>query len=156
MVAGYGNADKGAQDETSDLALLRVYGASGLQPLPIGDGAAKSDVIATGIADPQNQGGGGVVTSMNAVATAGGSDNTLSPSPALGFSGAPLTDGDGKFAGVARLRQVIVAGPAAPVNQSSFVPANTVRDFLRANHVAVVSGPANAKASVVRLICVRK
>ncbi len=30
IVAGYGNAEKGAQDETSDLALLRLYGVSGI------------------------------------------------------------------------------------------------------------------------------
>lgn len=156
IVAGYGNADKGAQDQTSDLALLRIYGASGLRPLSIGDGAAKPAVVVTGIADPQNQGGGTAVSSMNAIAAASGSDNVLSPSPAPGFSGAPLTDGDGKFAGVVKLRQVTVAGPAPPVNQSAFVPANRVRDFLRANNVTPASGPSNAKAAVVRLICVRK
>ncbi|MBX9710725.1 MAG: peptidoglycan-binding protein [Xanthobacteraceae bacterium] len=156
IVAGYGNADKGAQDETGDLALLRLYGASGLQALSIGEGAAKSDVIVTGIADPQNQGGGNVASSMTAVTGSGGSETVLSPSPALGFSGAALTDSDGKFAGVAKLRQVVIAGPGVPANQSSFVPAATVRDFLRANNVTTASGSSNAKAAVVRLICVRK
>jgi peptidoglycan hydrolase-like protein with peptidoglycan-binding domain len=156
VVAGYGNADKGAQEETGDLALLRLYGASGLQALSIAEGGAKSDVSVTGIADPQSQGGGNAVSSMNAVAGSAGSDNTLSPSPAPGFSGAPLTDDEGKFAGVVRLRQVIVAGPAPPVNQSAFVPANVVREFLRVNNVTTTSGPPNAKAAVVRLICVRK
>lgn len=157
VVAGYGNADKIAQDDASDLALLRIYGASNLQPLSIGgNGSAKSDVIVTGIADPQSQGGGSAITSMNAVAGSGAADNALSPAPPIGFSGATIMDSDGKFAGIARLRTAVVAGPGVPSNQSIFVPANKVRDFLRANGVAPVSGPSNAKASVVRLICVRK
>jgi peptidoglycan hydrolase-like protein with peptidoglycan-binding domain len=155
IVSGHDNADKIAQDETSDLALLRVYGVSGLQPLPITDAAAKSSVIVTGISDPQSQNGGDAVTSISAVAGAGGADTVLAPVPPLGFSGATLTDSDGKFAGMARLRPVAVAGPAAGMS-GSFVAANVVRDFLRANNVTLATGPANPKSSVVRLICVRK
>ena len=40
----------------------------------------------------------------------GGSD--LSPAPGLGFSGAAALDSDGKFAGIALLKPVLVAGPA--------------------------------------------
>ena len=56
--AGLGHADRVAEDKDHDLALLRIYGARGLKPLALGDGAAKSAVELTGIADPQNQGGG--------------------------------------------------------------------------------------------------
>jgi hypothetical protein len=155
IVSGHDNAGKIAQDETSDLALLRVYGVSGLQPLPITDAAAKSSVIVTGISDPQSQNGGDAVTSLNATAGAGGAATVLAPAPPLGFSGAALTDSDGKFAGMARLRPVAVAGPAAGMS-GSFVPANIVRDFLRANKVTLATGAANPKFSVVRLICVRE
>ena len=54
-----GNADRTAEDKDHDLALLRIYGARGLKPLALSAGAAKSNVELTGIADPQNQGGGG-------------------------------------------------------------------------------------------------
>src|SRR5258705_820730 len=57
-IAGHGNADRVAEDKDHDLALLRIYGARGLKPLGLSSGAAKTNVELTGIADPQNQGGG--------------------------------------------------------------------------------------------------
>ena len=57
-IGGYGNADRLAEDKEHDLVLLRIYGARGLKPLALADGAAKSGVDIVGIADPQNQGGG--------------------------------------------------------------------------------------------------
>jgi hypothetical protein len=53
---------------------------------------------------------------------------------------------------------VIVAGPpnAAPAAQAVLVPADTVRDFLKANGVDFSSGSPDAKAAAVRVICVRK
>ncbi len=96
------------------MALLRIYGASGLKPLAMsGNGATKANVSLTGIADPQNQGGRNAVTSVAAVAAPAGTDMTLSPEPAVGFSGAAAIDSDGKFVGVARLKPAIVADPRA-------------------------------------------
>jgi peptidoglycan hydrolase-like protein with peptidoglycan-binding domain len=159
-IAGFGNADRVAEDKGHDLALLRIYGARGLKPLALRSGAAKSGVEITGIADPLNQGGGAVVSSVKAsIAQLGGSgDVALSPPPALGFSGAAALDSDGQFAGIALLKPVIVAGPpnATPTAQAVLVPANTVRDFLKANGVNAAGGSPDAKASVVRVICVRK
>jgi peptidoglycan hydrolase-like protein with peptidoglycan-binding domain len=160
-IAGFGNADRIAEDRDHDLALLRIYGARGLKPLGLGNGAAKSGVELTGIADPQNQGGGGAVSSVKATVTqiGGGGEVTLSPAPALGFSGAAALDADGKFAGIALLKPVVVAGPpnATPAAQAALVPADAVREFLKANSVNVTSsGSSDAKASVVRVICVRK
>ena len=88
VVAGYGNADRTAEDKDHDLALLRIYGARGLKPLALNAGAAKSNVELTGIADPQNQGGGAAVSSVKAQVTQVGSDAALTPAPGLGFSGA--------------------------------------------------------------------
>src|SRR6202043_1164021 len=68
-IAGYGNADRVAGDKDHDLALLRIYGARGLKPLGLGNGAAKTGVELTGIADPQNQGGGAAASSVKATAT---------------------------------------------------------------------------------------
>jgi hypothetical protein len=36
------------------------------------------------------------------------------------------------------------------------VPADAVRDFLKANGVSAAGGSTDAKAAVVRVICVRK
>jgi hypothetical protein len=85
-------------------------------------------------------------------------DLALSPPPAVGFSGAAALDSDGKFAGVALLKPVVVAGPpnAGPAAQAALVPADTVREFLKANGVNAAGGASDAKASVVRVICVRK
>src|ERR1700736_840435 len=137
-ITGFGNADRVAEDKDHDLALLRIYGARGLKPLALGSGVAKSAVELTGIADPQNQGGGAAVSSVKAsIAQVGGGDVALSPPPALGFSGAAALDSDGKFAGIALLKPVIVAGPpnATPAAQAVLVPADTVREFLKANGV---------------------
>jgi peptidoglycan hydrolase-like protein with peptidoglycan-binding domain len=160
-IAGYGNADRIAEDKDHDLALLRIYGARGLKPLALSNGAAKTNVELTGIADPQNQGGGAAASSLKAsvVQVGSGGDLALSPAPGLGFSGAAALDADGKFAGVALLKPLLVAGPpnAAPATQASLVSADIVHEFLKANGVNAASdGTTVAKASVVRVICVRK
>jgi peptidoglycan hydrolase-like protein with peptidoglycan-binding domain len=158
-IGGYGNADRIAEDKDHDLALLRIYGARGLKPLNIAGGASKTALDLTGISDPQNQGGAAAASSVKATVAqvGGGSDVALSPPPALGFSGAAALDADGKFAGIALLKPVLVAGPAnATPAQATLVPADTVRDFLKANGVNASSESSDAKASVVRVICVRK
>jgi peptidoglycan hydrolase-like protein with peptidoglycan-binding domain len=159
-IAGFGNADRVAEDKAHDLALLRIYGARGLKALDLGNTATRTALDLTGIADPQSQGGGAAVTGVKAsVAQLGGSsDITLTPAPAPGFSGAPALDGDGRFAGVALLKPVQVAGSTdgVPVAQAMLVTSNTVRDFLKANGVTAAGTSADAKASVVRVICVRK
>jgi Trypsin-like peptidase domain len=160
VIAGYGNADRIAEDKEHDLALLRIYGARGLKPLGLANGAAKSGVELTGIVDPQSQGGGTAASSVKASVAAVGSGNelALSPAPAVGFSGAAVLDADGKFAGLALLKPVLVAGPpsATPAGQAALIPADTVRDFLKANGVHASDGSSDAKASVLRVICVRK
>jgi len=159
-IAGFGNADRVAEDKEHDLALLRIYGARGLKALDLANAATRTALDLTGIADPQNQGGAAAVTSVKASVAQfdGGSDVALSPAPALGFSGAAALDSDGKFAGIALLKPVQVAGPAngAPAAQSVLVTADTIRGFLKANGVNVSGGSPDAKASVVRVICVRK
>jgi peptidoglycan hydrolase-like protein with peptidoglycan-binding domain len=159
-IAGFGNADRVAESKEHDLALLRIYGARGLKALNLANAATKTALDLTGIADPQSQDGGGAVTSVKASVAqlGGGSDVALSPAPAPGFSGAPAQDGDGKFAGVALLKPVQVAGPAngTPAAQAVLVTADTVRNFLKANGVNAASGASDAKGSVVRVICVRK
>jgi peptidoglycan hydrolase-like protein with peptidoglycan-binding domain len=155
-LSSIGNADRTAEDKEHDLALLRLYGARGLKALALNAGAAKSSVELTGIADPQNQGGAAAVSSVKASTT--GSELALTPAPGLGFSGSAALDADGVFAGVALLKPVVVAGPTmtAAATQASLVSADIVREFLKGNSIVAASGSPDAKASVVRVICVRK
>src|SRR6202166_2732595 len=130
-IGGFGNADRVAEDRDHGLALLRIYGARGLKPLALGNGAATAAVELTGIADPQSQGGAAAASSVKASAAlvGGGGDAALSPPPALGFSGAAALDADGKFAGLALFKPAVVAGPAAATPQALLVPADSVREF---------------------------
>jgi peptidoglycan hydrolase-like protein with peptidoglycan-binding domain len=159
-IAGLGHADLIAEDRDHDLALLRIYGVPGLKPLALSGGSAKSAIELTGIADPQNQAGGSAVSSVKASAApiGGGGDAALSPPPVPGFSGAAALDGDGKFAGIALLKPAVVAGPASatPAAQAVLVPTDTLREFLKAHGANAAGGSADAKAAVVRVICVRK
>ncbi len=151
-IAGFGNADRIAEDKERDLALLRIYGARGLKPLNLAGGNSKTSVDVTGMADPQNQGGGNAVSTIKTAVN--GTD--LSPTPAIGFSGAAVVDADGKFAGLAQIKPTLVAGPGNATPQAALVPADAIRDFLKANGVSAAGTSADAKASVVRVICVRK
>jgi hypothetical protein len=158
-IGGYGNADRLAEDKEHDLALLHIYGARGLKPLSLASGAAKTAVDVVGIADPQSQGAAAGVSSVKgALGPVTASDAALSPPPAVGFSGSPAIDGDGRFVGVALLKPAMVAGPATsmPTSQAVMVSADTVRDFLKANAVTANGTSTDAKAAVVRVICVRK
>jgi hypothetical protein len=160
VIAGRGNADRIALDKQHDLALLRIYGAHGLTPLALGGAATSASLELTGIADPQSQGGGAAVSSVAASATLVGSNGelALAPAPGLGFSGAAARDASGKFAGMVQLKPVVVAGPASatPAAQAVLVPAATVRNFLAAQRVESNGTASDAKAAVVRVICVRK
>src|SRR6516165_7439133 len=160
VIAGYGHADRVAEDKDHDLSLLRIYGAPGLKPLALAsDNFTKNSVELTGIADPQSQGGANATSSARASVTpvGAGSDLALSPPPAPGFSGAAALDADGKFAGIALFKPVVIAGSAsAAPPQAVLVPADIVREFTKSNSVNATGGSADAKASVVRVICVRK
>jgi hypothetical protein len=156
LIAGVGPAERVRDDAAHDLALLRVYGARDLSPASFAATPSRPDVTVTGIADPQSQGGGAAVSSMASHLAASGGDVKLDPAPGLGFSGAAVTDADGRLAGVALMRAPLVAGPAPAPIQASLVPAEVVRGFLAAAKLAAVKEGALAKASVVRVICVRK
>ena len=159
-IAGFGNADRIAEDKEHDLVLLRIYGARGLKPFNLAGAAAKTSLDLTGIGDPPIQGGGTAgSTGKASVARLGGtSDVALSPAPAIGFSGAAALDSDGKFAGIALLKPVQLAGPAtdAPAAQAVLVTADTLRGFLKANGVDAAGSSSDARASGVRVICGRK
>ena len=87
-----------------------------------------------------------------------GNPRPLDAVPSPGFSGAAAIDAQGRPLGMVVLKTpVVVAGPAqAP--QAAVVPLERLINFLEANYVAPSSGQpgADTKASVVRVICVRK
>ena len=160
-IQGFGRADLIDDDRDRGLALLHIYGVRGLKPLSLADGAAKTGVDIVGIADPQNQAGAAAVSSVKAQVTqvGTGGDLALSPSPAIGFSGAPALDDGGKFAGLALLKPVVVAttaAGAAPAPQAVLVTPDAVREFLKGNDITADGKSTDAKAAVVRVICVRK
>lgn len=161
VVAGYGPADLADRSKEHELALLRIYGASELKPLPIGSGAAKPGAVEiTGVADPQSQAGGAAVTTVKTQLAAAGTTGGLvvTPPPSLGFSGAPARDADGRFAGLTTLRLPLVAGAAeSAAPQAALITADTVRSYLTGVGVKLAEGTTkDPKASVVRVICVRK
>ena len=158
VISGYGNADTQAEDKTTDLALIRVYGAPDLVPVALNsDGAKGSDLTLVGIADPQNQGGGSAISTASAQLRG----DSLEPAPQRGFSGAAALDGQGQFVGMAELKAQVVAGLGAATAQAhaTIVPVQTIRSFLDAQHLQPASGSSGVeaiKSSLVRVICVRK
>jgi peptidoglycan hydrolase-like protein with peptidoglycan-binding domain len=164
IIPGLGNAERLAADRDNDLALLRVYGAEDLVPLALlGDAAKGPDLTLIGIADPQAQAGNAAISIANArlvsTTSAGGTLTALNQAPAIGFSGAAVLDKGGRFFGMVELKIPVVAGTAAAAPKATIVTAETIRTFIEANYVAPASGQTgveNAKASVVRVICVRK
>jgi hypothetical protein len=157
-IPGVGHAERLAEDKGSELALLRVYGARDLVPLGLlGAGPRGETMTLLGIADPQSQGGGAAVSNVAAKLAAAGNPRALDAAPPPGFSGAAAIDAHGRPYGMAVLKTPAVAGPAqAP--QATVIPVERVINFLEANYVAPSSGQpgADIKASVVRVICVRK
>ncbi len=155
-ISGYGHAVRVAADESNDLALLRLYGARGLAPIPLAqDAAATTGLTLLGIADPLGQGGDKDVTGSIAQRT----DQGLSPAPKLGYSGAAAIDAQGRFAGMVALKAPMIAGAgAAPL--ATLVPTATVRTFLQSQGVDVSAGHETSRwttaQSVLRVICVRR
>jgi hypothetical protein len=160
LVPSLGNAERVAEDPENDLALLRVYGARDLAALPLaGDAPAGPELTIVGIADPQAQGGGGAVSTAGARLGAGGT-RAVEPAPGLGFSGAPAIDGNGRFLGMVQIKPQVVAGSGTNLPPAAaLVPVEAIRTFAAAHAVPVLAGRSgvdDAKASVVRVICVRK
>jgi hypothetical protein len=157
-VSGHGDAERQADDQSAELALLRVYGASDLVPAAFAAESPRGpDVTLVGIADPQAQGGGGAISTV-ATKLKG---NVADPAPQPGFSGAAALDSRGSLIGMAGLSNPIVADASAATSQPQaiVVPAPAIRAFLDRHKLAPASGRSGvdaAKASLVRVICVRK
>jgi hypothetical protein len=160
VLPGIGNAERVINDPNNELALIRVFGARNTTPVAmIGASPTTGQTVTLlGVADPRNQGGGAEVSAVRANLGAEAPTRLLDSVPALGFAGAAVVNEQGQFGGVAVLKAPVVAGPAgAP--QAGVVPVDRIRNFLEANYVAPASGKPgieSVKASVTRVICVRK
>ena len=155
-VAGIGGADRVADDKDK-LALLRVYAAD-LKPMALAAEPLKaSDVVLLGVPDPQAQGGGGAVSTAKARVS---DALTIEPAPAPGFDGAAVLDAQGRLAGLATVKPVLVAGATPAVAPSmTLAPAEAIRGLLAGQKITAdgaAAGSEAAKGSVVRVICVRK
>jgi hypothetical protein len=155
QVAGHGDASLTA--ESNNLALLRVFGASPLTPAAlVHEGAAATALTLVGIADPQAQGGERAVS----IATARLNGDGLEPPPRPGFAGAAAVDAQGRIFGMVTLKAPMLAGAAAATLPAvAIVPVNVIRKFLESQYVTPATGRSGieaARASVVRVICVRR
>jgi hypothetical protein len=157
VAAGLGDADRIAEDRDSGLALLRVYGKRDLSPLALApDASKKGDITLVGIPDPKEQNGAKKLTEIKARLANGNAIELRQPVPMAGFSGAAALDPQGQVLGLMEMRNFVLASiePAAPPVR--LITAETIRNFLAAHNVAPAQQAGDAKASVVRIICVRK
>ena len=160
VASGFGDAGRVAEDKENGLALLRVYGPRKFQPLSVTRDVAafkSADVTLAGIPDPKDQPKANKITEIKARVMDGNSIELRQSEPMAGFSGAAALDGEGRFIGMAEMRNAVLASTAPAIPPVRLVSAATIRGFLDANNVpAVAAQNAAASASVVRIICVRK
>ena len=157
VAAGLGDADRIAEDVDSGLALLRVYGARDLTPLTLApDASKKGDITLVGIPDPKEQNGAKKLTEIKARLGIGNAIELRQSVPMAGFSGAAALDAQGQVLGLMEMRNFVLASiePAAPPVR--LIAADTIRNFLVAHNVPPAQQAGDARASVVRIICVRK
>ena len=157
VVPGLGNADRVAEDKTSGLALLRVYGARKLSPLALPQGAPKAgDVTLVGVPDPREQDGRRKLTELKAKLVGGTAIELSGPVPVAGFEGAAALDTQGHLLGLLDLRNAVVASNGPVAAPAQLIPAAAIGDFLATNHVPPATPDGYARDAVVRVICVRK
>ncbi|HEX3439471.1 MAG TPA: peptidoglycan-binding protein [Pseudolabrys sp.] len=161
VAAGLGDADRVADDKATGLALLRVYGARMASPLALPQDAPKNsetsdDVTLIGIPDPKEQDRAKPLTEIKARLD-GSAIELRQPVPMAGLTGAAALDAQGHVLGMTAMRNAVVASTEATAPPVRLVGAGAIRDFLSANNVAPAQTQVgDAKASVVRIICVRK
>jgi hypothetical protein len=158
IASGLGDAVRIADDKDNGLALLRVYGPRKFSALALARETPKSgELTLIGIPDPKEQGGSSKLTEIKARLVDGSAIELRQPVPMAGFSGAAAFDGQGRFLGMMEMRDAVLASMEAAAPPVRLVTAETIRGFLSNHHVASADVQAgSAKASVVRMICVRK
>ena len=158
VAAGLGDADRIAEDVDSGLALLRVYGARDLTPLTLAPDASKKGDI-TLVGDSRSEGAKRHKEVDRDQGAAGDRQrNRIAPVRADGWllGAAAALDAQGQVLGLMEMRNFVLASiePAAPPVR--LIAADTIRNFLVAHNVVPAQQAGDARASVVRIICVRK
>ena len=158
VASGLGDAVRIADDKDNGLALLRVYGPRKLSVLALPRDVPKTgELTLIGLPDPKEQDSRRKLTEIKARLVEGTAIELRQPVPMAGFSGAAALDGQGRFLGMMEMRNAVLASvePSAPPVR--LVTTEAIRGFLSSHHVAPTDTQnGDAKASVVRIICVRK
>lgn len=158
IVQGLGDADRVAEDKDKGLALLRVYAPGKLSPLSFARELPKtSEMTLVGIPDPKEQSSAKKLTEIKARLVDGTAIELRQPMPMAGFSGAAAIDAQGRFLGLTEMRNFVLASTEPSAPPVRLVSADAVRTFLAVQNIdAAPSASNDAKASLVRIICVRK
>jgi len=158
VASGLGDAVRIADDKSKGLALLRVYAPRKMAaPAALPTDAAKTgELTLLGLPDPKEQDGTANLTEIKARLVDGSAIELRQPVPLAGFSGAAAVDARGRVAGLMQMRSAVLASiePAAPPVR--LIGAAAIRGFLDAHNVPAPNETGDAKAAVVRVICVRK
>lgn len=151
-VADHGPAERVTAND--GMALLRVYGARKLAAAGVANSRPAGPLSLVGVPDPQEQQGGSATRELSAKLT-GEAIDLAKPGPVAGFSGAAAFDREGRLAGLVDLSGVALASTGAPPLR--MIGAGAIRAFLAREGVQVSeAGSGEARAAVVRVICVRK
>ena len=158
VASGLGDADRIAADKDNGLALLRVYGPRKASPLALTRDAPRTgELTLVGIPDPKEQDGSRKLTEIKARLADGSAIELRQPVPMAGFSGAAALDAQGQFVGMMEMGHAVLASVEASAPPVRLISAETIRGFLAAHDVQTAqTTTGDAKASVVRVICVRK
>jgi hypothetical protein len=157
VAAGLGNAEHIATDKKHGLALLRVYGKHHLTPVRFSNvGPVTADLTVVGITDPHIQNGGGNLSELKARLNGASAIELRQSVPVAGLTGAAAVDAEGRVLGMMETRSMVVASAEPAVPPVRLISAEIIRGFLAAHHVTEAPGGNDAKASVVRIICVKK
>ena len=158
VASGLGDADRVSEDHDNGLALLRVYGPRKISPLVLTHDPPKSgELTLVGIPEPKEQDGSRKLTEIKARLADGSAIELSQPVPMAGFSGAAVLDAQGQFLGMMEMGHAVIASVEASAPPVRLISAATIRGFLAAQHVQTSPTlTGDAKASVIRIICVRK
>jgi hypothetical protein len=158
LVPGLGNVEHVADDATSGLALLRVYGRGKLTPLALSNDAPKAgEVTLIGVPDPKEQSGPRPFAEVKAQLAGSGAIELRRPMPVAGLAGGAALDAQARVLGMVDMRNAVLASAEATAAPVRLVSAATIRDFLSRHRVTPASAPGgDARDSIVRVVCVRK
>jgi hypothetical protein len=159
VAAGLGPAERIASDR--GFSLLRVFGARGLSVAALADTLPPGQATLRRVPEPDAGSGGGKSADGKVkdepVEIGGGA--SVQPLPENGHAGGGIFNADGRLAGLLATRETIIAsaGGGTAAVPAALLPVGALRAFLDEHQVRPATSPASdARASVVRIICVRQ